>query len=221
MTISAGALRAAGWTLLLYGTLGIVLLVAALAIGTGPLTTADGLLSSLDGTLEAASDTAHSSSTALDSVDAGIEAARAGTTDAGTLVGDASATSDRLADAMSLTILGTQPLAALAGDFRSIADQLSQLGESLRGVGTALETSTADLGAVHDDVERLAAEVDGIRGSAAGVGASGASLRLAYVALLAWLALPALGALAVGLALLRLARSTGRAARVRVSPPGA
>jgi hypothetical protein len=114
---------------------------------------------------------------------------------------------------MSLSVLGTQPLIGLAGDFRAIADQLTLLGESLVRVGEALATSTSDLGAVRDDVERLADEVEAVRGTAAAEEAGGTSLRLAYYALLAWLVLPAIGALIVGWSLLRVARG------ILVNPP--
>jgi hypothetical protein len=216
VTIAPRALRIAGWSLVAYGLTGLLLLVLALVIGTGPVTSAEELLASLDGTLQAAADTARSSSTALRSVDAGMHQAEAGTRDAATLVGSAAATSGQLADAMGLTILGTQPLAGLADDFRTIGTQLSSLGTSLSTVGDALATSTTDLAAVRDDVEQLAVEVELARartGPGSGFGAG--SLRLAYLAMLAWLVLPAIGALALGVGLLRAERG------VRISPPAA
>lgn len=213
MLISARALRAAGWALLAYGVLGVLLLMAAVAIGSRSLERADVLLTSLDGTLAAAADTARSSSTALGSVDSGLDAARSGTRDAGVLVAEAAVTSGRLADAMSLSVLGTQPLIRLAGDFRTISDQLSQLGQSLGLVGDALATSTSDLATVRADVERLIAEVESVRDATGTEG--GTSLRVAYYAVLAWLTLPAFGALVLGWSLLRLARG------ILVSPPDA
>lgn len=214
--ISPRALRAAGWSLVAYGSAGLLLLVLALFVGTGPVATAEDLLASLDGTLEAAADTARSSSTALLSVDAGMHEASSGTRDASVLVGDAATTSGRLADAMGLSILGTQPLVGLADDFRSIATQLSELGASLATVGDALETSTSDLAAVRVDVDRLATQVELARDrSGPGTGFGAGSLRVAYLALLAWLALPAIGALAIGIALFRAGRG------VRISPPAA
>lgn len=216
MTISPRALRIAGWSLVAYGLAGLTLLVLAVVIGTGPVASAEELLASLDGTLQAAADTARSSSTALLSVDAGMEQAQAGTRDASALVGNAATTSGQLADAMSLSILGTQPLIGLADDFRTIAAQLSSLGTTLSTVGDALATSTSDLATVRADVDRLAGEVELARdqtGPGSGFGAG--SLRLAYLALLAWLVLPAIGALALGIGLLRAERG------VRISPPDA
>ena len=216
MTISPRALRTAGWSLIVYGVAGLIVLLTVGLLGNGPVGTAENLLASLDVTLEAAADTARSSSTALLSVDAGLAEARDGTADAATLVGDASVTSDQLANAMGLSILGAQPLIGLADDFRSIAAQLSSLSTSLSTVGDALQSSSSDLGAVRADVDRLASEIELTRERAGpGVGFGAGSLRLAYLALLAWLVLPALGALAVGIALLRVERG------LRISQPAA
>lgn len=214
MTVSLRALRTAGWSLVAYGLTGLALLMLAVVIGTGPVTSAEELLASLDGTLQAAADTARSSSAALLSVDAGMQQAQTGTRDASTLVANAAATSGQLADAMGLSILGTQPLAGLADDFRTIATQLSDLSTSLSTVGDALATSTSDLAAVRADVDRLAVEVELARAETGpGSGFGEGSLRLAYLALLAWLVLPAIGALVVGIGLLRAERG------VRISPP--
>lgn len=216
MLISARALRTAGWGLIAYGVIGLLLLALVVFVGAGPLATAESLLASLGGTLDAAADTARSSSTALVSVDSGLGAARTSTEEAGTLVADAAATSNRLADAMSLTILGTQPLVGLAADFRSIAEQLSSVGGSLEQVSAALETSTSDLAAVRDDVDRLALEIEAVRGAATDEDGGGdVSLRLAYYGLLAWLVLPAIGALIIGWSLLRVARG------ILINPPAA
>lgn len=216
MTISPRSLRIAGWALLAYGAAGVVLLLAVLAMAGAPLGEAERLFSSLDATLDAAGDTARSTSTAMLSVQAGLDEAREGTANAGLLLADAAATSGRLADAMGLSIFGTQPLIGLADDFDAIATQLTSIGDSLTRVGSALETSGSDLAAVRDDVDRLAVEIERVHARAgADAASSWGTLRLVALALLAWLVLPALAALAAGGWLLRAERG------IRVSRPGA
>lgn len=216
MTISPRSLRVAGWALVAYGVAGVVLLLAVLVAAGGPLGEAERLLSSLDATLDAAGDTARSTSAAMRSVQAGLEEARSGTANAGSLLAEAATTSGRLADAMGLSILGTQPLIGLADDFDSIATQLTSVGDSLARVGSALETSGSDLATVRDDVDRLAVEIERVHVRAGGDAASGwGSLRLAAFGLMAWLVLPALAALAAGAWLIRAER------RIRLNRPDA
>jgi hypothetical protein len=158
VTISGRAARIGGWALIAYGLAGILLLLIAFAVASGPLGTAQRLLVSLDGTLHAAADTARSTSTALDSVDSGLGEAQRGTADASTLVADAAATSGRLASAMGLTIFGAQPLIGLSDDFEAIQTQLTGLSANLDAVSGAMATSSDDLDDVRIDVARLATE---------------------------------------------------------------
>jgi hypothetical protein len=209
VTISGRAARIGGWALIAYGLAGILLLLIAFAVASGPLGTAQRLLVSLDGTLHAAADTARSTSTALDSVDSGLGEAQRGTADASTLVADAAATSGRLASAMGLTIFGAQPLIGLSDDFEAIQTQLTGLSANLDAVSGAMATSSDDLDDVRIDVARLATEIERVRDTT-GTDAGGmGSIGLAVGVLLAWLALPAIAALIGGAALLRIGRRLG------------
>lgn len=209
MTISGRAARIGGWALIAYGLAGILLLLIAFAVASGPLGTAQRLLVSLDGTLHAAADTARSTSTALDSVDSGLGEAQRGTADASTLVADAAATSGRLASAMGLTIFGAQPLIGLSDDFEAIQTQLTGLSANLDAVSGAMATSSDDLDDVRIDVARLATEIERVRDTTGTDAGGTGSIGLAVGVLLAWLALPAIAALIGGAALLRIGRRLG------------
>jgi hypothetical protein len=206
VTISGRAARIGGWALIAYGLAGILLLLIAFAVASGPLGTAQRLLVSLDGTLHAAADTARSTSTALDSVDSGLGEAQRGTADASTLVADAAATSGRLASAMGLTIFGAQPLIGLSDDFEAIQTQLTGLSANLDAVSGAMATSSDDLDDVRIDVARLATEIERVRDTTGTDAGGTGSIGLAVGVLLAWLALPAIAALIGGAALLRIGR---------------
>jgi hypothetical protein len=209
VTISGRAARIGGWALIAYGLAGILLLLIAFAVASGPLGTAQRLLVSLDGTLHAAADTARSTSTALDSVDSGLGEAQRGTADASTLVADAAATSGRLASAMGLTIFGAQPLIGLSDDFEAIQTQLTGLSANLDAVSGAMATSSDDLDDVRIDVARLATEIERVRDTTGTDAGGTGSIGLAVGVLLAWLALPAIAALIGGAALLRIGRRLG------------
>ena len=209
MTISGRAARIGGWALIAYGLAGILLLLIAFAVASGPLGTAQRLLVSLDGTLHAAADTARSTSTALDSVDSGLGEAQRGTADASTLVADAAATSGRLASAMGLTIFGAQPLIGLSDDFEAIQTQLTGLSANLDAVSGAMATSSDDLDDVRIDVARLATEIERVRDTTGTDAGGTGSIGLAVGVLLAWLALPAIATLIGGAALLRIGRRLG------------
>lgn len=209
--------RAAGIGLTAYGLVGILLIVVTLLVGGSALARVERLSGSLDSTLAAAASTARSSAATLDNLRDGVGRSSTATADAGHLADQASLTSSQLATAMNVRILGSQPLAGMAGSFSDLSTQLDSLSGDLRAIGTALDTSTADLDRLRADVGALASRLEGLAGpSGAAATISGGALRLAFVALLIWLAIPALGALLVGLALLGFIRRP-----IRPLPPAA
>lgn len=212
ISIDPRVARAAGIGLTAYALVGILLIVVTLLVGGGALARVERLSGSLDSTLSAAAATARSSATALDNLRDGVGRSSTATADAGQLVDQASLTSAQLAAAMNVRILGSQPLAPMAASFTDLSTQLDSLSDDLRSIGSSLDTSTADLDRLRTDVTALASRLEALAGpggTAATV--SGGALRLAFVALLIWLAIPAVGALFVGLALLGFIRRPIRA----------
>jgi hypothetical protein len=199
--------RAAGIGLTVYGVVGIVLIVVALFVGGAALQRVERLTSSLSGTLTAAATTSRTSVTALGNLRAGVTRSSTAAGDAGTLVDQASTTSSQLAAAMTISILGTQPLLPMATSFNDLSTQLQSLSGDLRQIGAALDTSGSDLDRLEADMRQLTTRLDALDGGNGTASViSGGGLRLAFVALLIWLAIPAVGALLVGLALLGFLR---------------
>ena len=218
ISIDPRVARAAGIGLTAYGLIGIVLIVLALLAGGSALARVERLSGSLDGTLRAAATTARSSATALDNLRDGVGRSSTATADAGRLADQASLTSSQLATAMSLRILGAQPLLPMADSFTDLSTQLDSLSNDLRSIGTALDTSEGDLDGLRGDVGDLASRLEALAGpSGTAATVSGGALRLAFLTLLLWLAIPAIGALLVGLALLGFIRGPMRGR----PPPGA
>jgi hypothetical protein len=115
-----------------------------------------------------------------------------------------------LRDAMSISILGTQPLAGLASGFDTSGQQLSALATDLTTISTSLQTNRGAVTTSSASLGKLAvslAELRVIVRDSPDVEISAASLdaiRLAVYAICGWLAVFALGCLVGGLYLVRL-----------------
>jgi hypothetical protein len=121
------------------------------------------------------------------------------------LAREASATLRSLSLAMTISILGTQPLRPLAADFADSADQAAALAETLDTMGASLSDTRADMIRIGVRLDQLAVELDALR-DASSTDGSAPPVRLFVSIILVWLALQALGAIIGGLALLRRPR---------------
>lgn len=202
--IGPSVARAAGIGLTAYGLIGIVLIAVTLLVGGAALGRVERLTGSLNGTLTAAATTARSSVKALGNLQEGVATSSTAAHDASGLVDQASATSAQLGAAMTLSILGAQPLLPMAASFNDLSTQLHGLSGDLRSIGSALDTSASDLEGLQLDMERLTTRLESLDTSSGIV--TGGNLRLALLALLTWLAIPALGSLLLGIALLAFVR---------------
>lgn len=219
LTIRPRVARAAGIGLVGYGLVAIVLLALTFVVAGSSVDRLERLNGSLAGTLDLAATTARSSARALDDLGDGIAQGVDGARDASRLADQASTTSAQLAAAMGLSIFGTQPLLPMATSFQQLSDQLANLSTNLDSIGSALDTSGQDLGEVRSQMSLLAtrlAKIAGPTGSAGIIGSGG--LRLAFTALLLLLAIPAVGSLLVGLALLAAVHRVPPAVVVRQPP---
>lgn len=175
----------------------------ALAVGLDATGRIERLSDSLSSTLDAAAATARSSATALTSLQDGVKQGSAGAANAGKLAEQASTTSGELGAAMSLSLLGAQPLLPLAGQFGDLSTQLRSLSSDLRSI----DTSGKELGHVQVGVQSLATRLEALTSRTGAEVVPAGTLRLAFLGLLLWLAIPAVGALALGVTLLRLGRA--------------
>ena len=116
---------------------------------------------------------------------------------------------DQLNSLSNLDILGNRPFAAIGSSFGDLATRSRTLSASLTQTADALGTDITDSDSVGDDLDRLANQLDQLRASV-GTGDSVTAstgfdvLRILLLALLAWLAVPAVASLWFGLRLLRL-----------------
>jgi hypothetical protein len=205
--VRAPVARAFAIGLVAYGIVGILLLAVTFVAGGAGVDRVERLTASLSGTLDVAANAARTSATAMTNLEAGVAQGVSGARDASQLADQASATSAQLAAAMRISLFGTQPLLPLAASFEQLSGQLDSLSTNLDAIGGALDTSDSDLGSVQRQMDRLATRLEEIvvpNGAVAMIGAGG--LRLTFMALLLWLAIPAVGALVVGLALLSAVR---------------
>jgi hypothetical protein len=210
--------RALAWGLILYGLAGLILIAGGAAVGLDAAARIERLAAEADGTLAAASRATGAAAEAFTNVDTSLGEAETSAVAAAGLSRDAAGTLRSLAIAMELSLFGAQPLLPLAADFAASAEQAQALAGTLGSVAGSLGDTRTDVVRVGTELEALGAELDSLRGSS-DTGGEAPPLRLFLGLLIAWLALPALGALATGLALLR--RQPRSVTVVHTPPPPA
>jgi methyl-accepting chemotaxis protein len=195
--------RLLGWALLLYGIIGLVLVLGGALAGLDAAARVERLAASASGTLGAASRSIEAAAAAFTNVDASLDQSQASAGAAATLARDASVTLGSLGQAMRLSVFGAQPLLPLADDFADSAAQASALAGTLDNVAASLDDTRADVTAIGDQLDELATELETLR-DASGTGEDPPPVRLIVLLLVAWLLVPALGGIVGGLVLLRL-----------------
>jgi hypothetical protein len=184
-----------------YGVLGLALVVSGATIGLGLAGRIEELASAAEGTLSAAASSTRAAAASFTSVDGSLERADASARQGADLARDASASLGSLADAMAISILGAQPLLPLADDFSTSSDQAAALAETLDGVAGSLDDTRTDVAAIGDELDELGGQIEELQ--AAARPGDTPQLRLFVILLLAWITVPAVGALILGLALQR------------------
>jgi len=195
------------WSLILYGVLGIALVLGGAMIGLELASRIERLATTADGTLAAAVRSTDAAADAFTNVDGSLSEAETSAAAAGALARDASGTLASLARAMELSVFGAQPLLPLAGEFDASAEQASALGETLDRVGGSLGATRTDVTSIGTELDELSVQLAGLR-DANGSGGTAPPLRPFVILLLSWLLVPAVGGLLAGLALLRRPRTS-------------
>ena len=197
-------MRTLGWLLVVYAAIGLMLLMAAVAVGLPMVARVQRLAGSASGSIEAAAGSAQAASEALAGFDDSLAEAQQSATDAASLSRDAAQTLSGLSAAMNVSILGTQPLVGLADDFAASADQLVQLGESLEQIGQAMGTSQGDVDSVARELQVLTTELTELAGATeAELAGASPPLSWLFVGFLAWQAVQVVAAGLAGLLILR------------------
>jgi hypothetical protein len=200
-------MRLLGWLLLLYATIGVCLVLASVAIGGPMVGRIDRLATSASGSMDAASRAADAAADAFAGFDASLVEARRSTDEAAALSRDASGTLQSLSEAMSISVLGGQPLLSLADDFATSADQLRRMGDNLDGIGTALTANQDQIADVGGELRVLADQLQQLRGGVAAERAgAGPPLTWLFYGFLAWQLLPIAASAVAGRMLLGRSR---------------
>lgn len=194
--------RPMAWALIVYGVLGLLLVIGGAVIGLDAAVRIERLTVTAGGTLDAAARSTRAAAESFTSIDSSLSEAGASADAAAVLAREAGATLDSLALAMQLSVFGAQPLISLADEFANSADQAVGLAEQLDTVGGSLGDTRTDVAVIGVELETLSRELEALQGSGE-TGAGSPPLRLMIGLLLAWLAVPAIGAIMFGLALLR------------------
>jgi hypothetical protein len=208
-SIGRGRARVIGAALLAYGLAGVVVL-GTLAMAVLPMT------NTLDTIARSSADVSAALASTRDAFDgfgASLTEAQRSAERAATAARSSSQAAAQLANGMSLSIFGAQPLLSLATGFRQQSDDLAALAGELDRLAASLARNG-------DDVRELRADVASLhtRATILGTSSPGPSwLVPALLVLVLWMAIPPLAALLGGLWLVRA--STGRHAGRRASAP--
>ncbi len=202
--------RVLGWGLIVYGILGLLLVLGGAPTGLALASTVERLSVTADGSLEAAVRSTRAAADAFVNVDGSLSEAEASADAAATLARDASGTLASLSTAMEIAVFGAQPLLPLAAEFDTSAEQASALAETLDSVAGSMGDTRVDVAKIGTELDGLGRELNELR-DASGDGVSAPPIRLFVLLLLAWLLLPAIGSIAGGAALVRTAPPPVRA----------
>jgi hypothetical protein len=191
-----------GWGLIAYGIVGVAMIVAGALIGLEAADRIEGLASDADEAIVAAAGATRAAADSFDGVDQSLADAGDSTAAAAALARRSESTLDNLADAMSLSILGAQPLLPLAADFADSAAMAGELASTLDGVQASLGDTRSDVATIGTELETLADELDDLGGTTRDEGGT-PPVRLFVGLLLVWLGVQVVAAIAGGIALLR------------------
>ncbi len=212
------ARRLLGSLLLVYGALGIVLVIVGAVVGFDTAGRTERLTLAADDTLAAAARATSETAASFADADESLAGAESSADEAAALARQASGTLSSLGTAMRVSILGTQPLLPLADDFDTSADQAQTLAGTLDTMRGSLSDTRTDVADINVELEHLADELDRLRDEIGGDGAP-PPLRLVVALLLAWVAVQSVAALGAGTVLLGVQSALRRMRRSRSSDP--
>lgn len=198
--------RLLGWSLVLYGLLGLGIVLGGAVVGLDVAGRVERLASAAGGTLDAAARSTEAAADAFTNVNASLAESQVSAEGAADLALEASGTLDSLSRAMELSVFGAQPLLPMASEFAASADQAASLAETLDRVAASLDETRGDVSGIGVELDRLASQLAVLQEST-GAGGSAPPIRPFVILLLAWLLVPAVGGVIAGLAVLRLGRA--------------
>lgn len=196
--------RWVGIGLALYGALSLALILILLALVIAPREGEDGLLGldaqrrQLLGVIDASATAIEDAETAARGVDDTLLSTGGAAASAAVLMNELAATMRELAASLRISILGSQPFAGPAAQFDLVAAQASRVAADLDLAALSIRLGAADMVALADQLAAVRTEVTLMRGRLDRPFDEG-PWRLVAAAILAWLVVPALVSLWVGL----------------------
>lgn len=200
-----------GAALVAYGVTGLVMLAVIGLSMSAPIDAIARLGGSVESqreaaleALDSASETISGAAGGVRNMDGSLGQARSATDRSAVLSRGVAASMYQLAEAMTISLFGTQPLIGLSTGFFQTGSQLIVLADDLSSISEALDQNRDDALAVARSLDELAVAVDrltlevrdGPRVEVAEETVDG--LRLGILALLIWLGLLAVGAIGAG-----------------------
>ncbi|HYN70135.1 MAG TPA: hypothetical protein VEX41_07990 [Candidatus Eisenbacteria bacterium] len=217
--MTAGQLRRRnlGLSLAAFGLAGLILTAAAAALVLGSLGALAGVAASLDrqraelvNLIEPAAAALNRSADSAANASISLTASAAAAEDAAVLTAQLADSMDAMAQAASIQVFGTQPFGAAAASLAQVASSSRLLSGDLHTAAITITTNVSDSAGVAADLRDLARQLERVgdnasaAGSAATLTATALDLgRVVLVGLLAWLAIPAVVALWLGVRLWR------------------
>jgi uncharacterized phage infection (PIP) family protein YhgE len=216
-------LRSAAIALGAYGVLGLIIAAAMLVVGLSTFTQVASLQRTLESersalvqSLRTVSGTLHDTAGATTGFQQSIDQARAAADQASTLANSSAGTFRQLAATTgAISVLGVQPLAGIAPQFNTSADQLQQLAISLGSARDALAQNGNDVGRVGGDLNQLQGQLDAVATSLSQPGVLGLDtqsllpFQVAFYGMCLLVILQSAFSIVAGVVLYRLSRALG------------
>jgi hypothetical protein len=193
--------------LALFGAAGLLLLGAAAWLLLGS-STDDGPFGierqrrQLVALLDASSTALVDAQSAVRNADVSLGATAQAAGSAGTFMTELGSTLRNAGASLRITVFGSQPFALVADDFERVAAQADAVATDLGSASSSVEVAADDLGTLAADLREMGSEITRIRGDLGDPIDLGA-WRLLVLAVLLWLAVPAVVSLAIGLRWMR------------------
>lgn len=216
-------LRSAAIALGLYGVLGLLIASAMLVVGISTFGQVGSLQRTLEserlalvGSIHTVSGTLKDTAGATNDFEKSIASARGAADTASKLANDSAGTFRQMGlSVATISVLGFQPLAGIAPQFTSSADQLQQLAISLGATRDALAQNGSDVGRVGTDLSKLQTQLDAVATSLSQPGVLGLEpqgllpFQIAFYGMCLLVILQSAFAIVAGIALYRLQGALG------------
>ena len=209
------ARRRLGRGLVAFGGIGLALIVATAVLAVVTLGSIGDAATGLERQrtelvrmLEPAATSIRDAATSATHAGTSLTASAKAAQDGASLTTQLAASMEQLNSLSGFEILGQRPFAEIGSSFGELAARSRTLSTSLTTTADALDADITDTAAVGRDLNRLADQLDQLRASAGATGPSAASTGFAWLpilllALLVWLAVPAVASVWLGLRFLR------------------